>query len=85
MWMAEVFTPQRSAVGKEHRSVTAVTCGLLAFHRDCLRDGETVDTHFLLPSVKSILACEIPKPGEFRSSPDEDDLQDNRDQAEEKV
>ena len=41
MWMAEVFTPQRSVVGKEHRSVTAMTCGLLAFHRDCLRDGET--------------------------------------------
>lgn len=26
---------------REHRSVTAVTSGLLAFPRDCLRDGET--------------------------------------------
>lgn len=41
MLIAGVFTPQRSAVGKEHRSVTAVTSGLLAFPRDCLRDGET--------------------------------------------
>lgn len=41
MLIAGVFTPQRSAAGKEHRSVTAVTSGLLAFHRHCLRDGET--------------------------------------------
>ena len=44
-----------------------------------------VDTHFLLPSVKSILASEIPNPGEFRSSSDEDNLQDHRDQAEEQM
>ncbi|CAI9154365.1 unnamed protein product [Rangifer tarandus platyrhynchus] len=57
----------------------------------CVNNRAHVGTHAVhcaagsIIGVKSILACEIPKPGEFRSSPDEDDLQDNRDQAEEKV
>ena len=44
-----------------------------------------VDIHFLLPSVKSMLASEFPNPGKCSSSSDDDNLQDSRDRAEERV
>jgi len=37
-----------------------------------------VDIHFLLPSVKSMLASEFPNPGKCSSSSDDDNLQDSR-------